>query len=55
MIFFRQIIIKKMIGSTTALRDRYGKKIGKLTTSRRYNPIPLLLSGPGGVFGELAV
>ncbi len=31
------------------------QKKGKLTTSHRYNPIPLLRSRPGGVFGELVV
>ena len=31
------------------------QKKGKLTTSHRYNPIPLLRSRPGGVLGELVV
>lgn len=32
-----------------------GTKKGKLTTSHRYNPVPLLRSRPGGVPGELVV
>ena len=32
-----------------------GTKKGKLTTSHRYNPLPLLRSRPGGVHGELVV
>lgn len=31
------------------------KKPGKLITSRRYNHLPLLPSGPGGIQQELAV
>ncbi len=31
------------------------QKKGKLTTSHRYNPVPLLRSRPGGVPGELVV
>lgn len=30
-------------------------KKGKLNTSHRYNPVPLLPSGSGGVPGELVV
>jgi len=32
-----------------------GKKNGRLLTSHRYNRLPLLPSGPGGVQQELAV
>lgn len=33
----------------------YIQKKGKLTTSHRYDPIPLLRSRPGGILGELVV
>ena len=31
------------------------RRVGKLTTSRRYNQVPLLRSSPGGIPRELAV
>jgi len=34
---------------------RYAIKNGKLLTSHRYNHLPLLPSGPGGVQRELVV
>ena len=37
------------------LKVNIGKKKGKLLTSHRYNRIPLLPSGPGGVLRELVV
>ncbi len=35
--------------------ENIAKKAGKLLTSHRYNRIPLLPSGPGGVQQELVV
>ncbi len=41
-------------GWVKSCEDLYRKEIkkGKLTTSRRYNQIPLLRSSPGGYFGS---
>ena len=36
-------------------RDYKSRAVGKLTTSRRYNQVPLLRSSPGGIPRELAV
>ncbi len=36
-------------------RQAQNKKMGKLDTSHRYNRLPLLPSGPGGVQRELVV
>ncbi len=37
------------------LLHKYSKKKGKLSTSHRYDLLPLLPSGPGGVWRELVV
>ncbi len=35
--------------------DVRAQKKGKLATSHRYDPLPLLRSRPGGIHGELVV
>ena len=49
--------IRPAIKGRTACRSfqKFVKKKGKLSTSHRYNLLPLLPSGPGGIQRELVV
>jgi hypothetical protein len=46
---------RKMCGNYHCQRLKKEKKKGRLLTSHRYNRLPLLPSGPGGVQQELVV